>query len=362
MKIPLQDIIDKIKTEKGVTDEEIKSKILKKMEQLSGLISEEGAAHIIANELGVKIFEEYSGKLKINKILAGIRELETVGKVTQKYDIRTFEGSNGPGKVASLVIGDETGSIRMACWGDQADKTQEIKEGDIIKILGAYSRENQGRVEIHLNDRAKIIINPPGETIENVQERPQATRKPINELDEEDNIEIVGTIIQVYDPTFFDVCPKCFKRAQPEESGHSCPEHGSITPLHNCVMNLMLDDGTNTIRTVFFKTQMERLLGKTPEQLEAYKDNPQDFDAIKLDLIGNQLRLIGKVKKNTMFDRLEFTAQLVFTDVTQGTPNPEPVAQAETSQQEPKSTQESVTPEETVQEETVGPKVEKGNE
>jgi len=36
---------------------EIKGKISEKVQQLYGLVSEEGAAHIIANEYGIKIFE-----------------------------------------------------------------------------------------------------------------------------------------------------------------------------------------------------------------------------------------------------------------------------------------------------------------
>ena len=62
IKIPYDTIIEKIMEHSKLTLEEVNSKIKAKTEQLAGLISKEGAAHIIANELGVKLFEE--GKLK----------------------------------------------------------------------------------------------------------------------------------------------------------------------------------------------------------------------------------------------------------------------------------------------------------
>ena len=63
LKIPLENIIEKIKQNTSLSEADINAKIDDKLKQLSGLISKEGAAHIIANELGVKLFEEVSGKL-----------------------------------------------------------------------------------------------------------------------------------------------------------------------------------------------------------------------------------------------------------------------------------------------------------
>ena len=65
LKLNYDELISKIK-EKGLQEQEIETKITEKLEQLNGLISKEGAAHLIANELGVKLFEDV-GEIKINK-------------------------------------------------------------------------------------------------------------------------------------------------------------------------------------------------------------------------------------------------------------------------------------------------------
>ena len=331
LKIPLADIISKIKQTTNLSDAEINTKIEDKLNQLSGLISKEGAAHIIANELGVKIFEQTSGKLQIKNILAGMRNVETVGKVTRKFELREFKTENREGKVASFVIGDETGTIRAVMWGDLAEKISEFNENDIIKLIGGYVRENQGRKEVHMNERSKLIINPEGETIGEIKEYSAAERKKIKDLTEGlENIEILGTIVQSFEPRFFEVCPECGKRARPEGENFNCEVHGSVAPNYSYVMNAFLDDGSENIRCVFFKTQAERLLNKTPEEILKYKEDPQSFDSVKTELLGNIVKLVGRTTKNQMFDRLEFVSQLVFT-------NPDPEKELEAMENTPSS-------------------------
>ena len=73
-----EDIITKIKEKSDIGNEELTNKINKKMEQLSGLISKEGAAYIVANDLGVKLVQS-EGMVKIKDVVAGQRNVETAG-------------------------------------------------------------------------------------------------------------------------------------------------------------------------------------------------------------------------------------------------------------------------------------------
>jgi len=339
-KLPLQDIINKIKENTNLSEAEINNKINQKLDQLSGLISKEGAAHIVANELGVKIFEQTQGKLQIKNILAGMRSVETVGKVQRVFELREFQTEQRSGKVASLIIADETGSIRIVLWGDQAEKINRIKEGDILKIINGYARENQGRKEVHMNDRASIAINPPGVEVNNVREfgeRPEAARKKINELQPGDeNIEILGTIVQAFEPKFFEVDPASGKRARPNEEGKFFNDSGKeIQPDYSYVMNVVLDDGSETIRCAFFRNQVERLLNKTQQEVLKYKDNIAEFEPIKTELLGQQVKLVGRANKNEMFDRMEFITQLVFL-------NPNPQEEVQRLEKEKLSAEEEV--------------------
>lgn len=317
IKIPEQQIVSKIKEKTGISDEDLEKKVQVKMDQLAGLISREGALHIIANEYNIKLLEETTGKLSIKNILTGMRNVEIVGKAVDVYEAREFNTNNRSGKVGSFILGDETGTVRTVLWGSQADLLVDMKKGDIIKVQAGYVKDNQGRQEVHLGDKGSLKINPEGENVGEVK-RKSFTRKGIGKLQgDENDIEILATIVQAYNPTFFEVCPECYKRVRDEGSGFTCKEHGIVTPVYSYVLNAFLDDGTGNIRGVFFKNQANILVGKNEEEFLQYKESPEKFDEAKHELLGKMVKIVGRSKKNTMFDRMEFTAQLVF-------PNPDP--------------------------------------
>lgn len=317
LKVPVETIIQKIQEQKGLSNEEIEIKIKSKLDQLAGLISREGAATILANELGVNIFPKTGGRCKVNEILAGMRDIEVVGKVTAVFEVREFSRAEGSGKVGNFMIGDETGTIRVVCWGAKAEVLSSLNSGMIVKVASAYVRDNQGKVEIHCNDRTNILVDPPGEVVGEVKiaVRDNATRKKINELTENDiNVEILGTLVQAYDPRFFEVCANCQKRMKPIEGVFACAEHGPGTPDYSYVSNIVLDDSTGKIRVVFFRNQAQKLASKSHQEMMVYRENILLYENVKTDLLGNILKVVGRVQRNSVTTELEFVAQLVFVN------------------------------------------------
>jgi ssDNA-binding replication factor A large subunit len=296
IKIPYEQILQKIETEKGITKEKIEQKIQAKMEQLSGLISKEGAAHILANELGVKIGAP-EGKVQIKQLLAGMRNVEIAAKILQKFDVREFQSGERKGKVGSFIVGDETGTIRVTCWNEQTAAMEPLEKNNIVKIENGFIRENRGTLELHLNDKSIITKDPEGVTIGEVKQVPtigEPTRKNIAKIQENDtNIELLGTIVQVYDLKFFD------------------RKDGATSYVTNCY----LDDGTGNIRVAFFANQLQQLTKKSDEELQMFKAAPEGFQQIKTDLLGEMVKIVGRAKKNQMFETLEFVANRVDTDV-----------------------------------------------
>ncbi|HLC64788.1 MAG TPA: OB-fold nucleic acid binding domain-containing protein [Candidatus Nanoarchaeia archaeon] len=316
-RIPYSQIVEKIKEEAKLSDAEIEIRVKQKLDQLSGLISKEGAATIIANELGIKLYEKFSGKLQIRNIVSGMRSVEVVGKVIQAYEQREFQTKTGTSKVASVIIGDETGTIRVVCWGAQADNVLNISPGMTLKVKDGYTRDNSGRLEIHTNDRSLLEINPPGEVVEVKPQ--QALRKKIEALTENDSsVEVLGAIVQVFDPRFYEVCPECNKRIRQRGDVFVCEAHGERKPSYGYVLNLFLDDGSQNIRTIFFTNQAEQLLNMKRDDIMQYRTSPQNFEQVKKDLLGTLIKVSGRVAKNQMFDRLELVSQSVVPN-----PNPE---------------------------------------
>jgi ssDNA-binding replication factor A large subunit len=315
-KIPKEVIIQKIKDKSGLSDKEISNKIKDKMDLLSGLISEEGAAYIIANELGVKVYEE-PGNLQVKTIVPGMRSVDLSVRVVKIYETRTFEKDTRKGKVGSFLAGDDSGLVRVTCWNDKADLLVALKEGQTVKIERAYSKENNGRTELHLGDKGNITVTGEATPGGMARQSIPSVRKAIKDLaGGEDNVEILGTIVQVYEPKFFEVCPECGKRVKSSGDGFMCTVHNLVSPTYGYVMNLMLDDGSENIRVVLWRNQVQKLLNMSDLDIIAKKGT--NFEEQKTDLLGRIMKFVGRAQKNEMFQRIEFTANLVFTN-----PDPE---------------------------------------
>lgn len=312
-KIPLPEVKEKILASNKITPRDLEIRIKDKINELSGLISEEGAAHIIANELGIELISQSQGPLKIKEIYAGMRNVSAVGKVLRKFEPREFSKNDKKGRVCSCVLGDETGTIRVVFWNDQVSLLDKVQEDDVLQIKAGYVKENNGGRELHLGERSEIAINPAGVSVNNVRQGTAAyVRKTIAELKEGDEgAEILGTIIQVFDPRYFTVCSQCNKRVTEQDGTAQCADHGIVQPIFSYVMNLVVDDGSGNIRGVFWKNQTNQLLQKSEQEMNLYRENQAGFEDVKTDLLGEQIKMTGRIKKNEMFDRLEFNVQLV---------------------------------------------------
>ena len=310
-----EDIVEKIIKEKGISKEEVEEKVSEKIKQLSDLISKEGAAQIIANQLGVRVLENFTDKkFKINELPKGANAINALGKVVQLYEVRTFNRNGKEGKVANFMIGDETGTIRIVVWDEKIIsqiEEGEINEGIILKIRNAYSKVNNGRNELHLGGKAQIEINPKGEKIGEVVkngmfERPSAESRKIADLKEGMFAELKGTVVQLFEPRHYLACPECNRKVMPEGLGYKCNTHGIVEAKKSPIINLFFDDGTSNIRVVCFANQAEQLFGKS--SVEIADATVDTFEPMKKEVLGRQLSMSGRVTKNTMMDRIEFTA------------------------------------------------------
>ncbi|MEM4336426.1 MAG: DUF2240 family protein [Candidatus Woesearchaeota archaeon] len=313
LNLSYEKIVEIIKEKSGLSEEEITKRINEKISQLSDLVSKEGAAHIVANQLGISLIS-VEKKIKIHDLNPGMRGVEVVGRVVKKFELREFNVNERIGKVASFFIGDETGTIRVALWGEIAETLRSIQEGDIVKIKNGYVKLNNNFKELHLGDKSLLLINPEGETIKEIKRR--FDKKYLCEVNEGDNVEIIGTIVQIFDPRFFELCPECMKRARQKEEGFFCEIHGKIeNPKHSYVFNIVVDDGTDNIRVILYKQQAERVLQREENEILSAKDDNLKMDIIKSEIFGKTIKVCGLIKQNQFFDRKELIAQLVFPEL-----------------------------------------------
>ncbi|MEM4347443.1 MAG: OB-fold nucleic acid binding domain-containing protein [Candidatus Altiarchaeota archaeon] len=101
-----------------------------------------------------KLIEEIK---KISDIKIDEQNINVICRVSSYREPTEFSREDGSsGLRASFIAEDETGSIRVVLWGENA-KT-EIKRGDIVKIENAYSKEGLNQeVELHVGNLGRIF-------------------------------------------------------------------------------------------------------------------------------------------------------------------------------------------------------------
>ena len=294
-------ILEKIQAQTQKSVPEIESLIQNKLKKLSDLISREGAAHIVANELKVKLYDKIEGKLKIKDLVSGMNSVDVSAKVINNYGVREFQKDDRHGKVASLLIGDETGTCRLVLWDNHHISEVEnnnLTEEKSILVKNAYVRENNNFKELHLGNKSSMeYIN---ENINVISFSQNLRTKKIKDLEENDYTSIEGTIVQVFEPRFYESCPECRKKINEEGK---CNVHGIVEKKEVPIVNIYLDDGTENIRVVLFNENVNKLINNS----EILKNN----DEFRDEVLGKQLKITGRVVRNEVVDRNEFRASSI---------------------------------------------------
>ncbi len=305
MGLTFEDIVDRIKEEKGISESEIIERIREKMSKLSGLISNEGAAHIVANELGINLMESVRRKgVKIKRLVNGMSGVTLIGKVLNVYGVREYRKENKIGKVGTFLFGDESGVIRAVIWDINLlsfMEKGEICESKVLRIMDGYVRENNGFLEFHVGSQGKIDFL---EQEINVVSAKDYNLKKIDEFSAGDfGVGVFGTVVQVFEPRFFEACPECMKKI----SNNSCEMHGNVIGKITPVLNLFFDDGTGSIRAVAFREKVLEVLNLNEERLNEIRENIGLFEDVRRELLGKQVIFVGNVVRNQIYDRLEFS-------------------------------------------------------
>lgn len=285
-----QQLIEYMSQSSNLSEEELKQKIQAKQDKLSGLITKEGAAQIIAAELGINFEKQL---IKISNIDPNNKKINVVGKIITLFPIREYNKNGRSGRIGSFVLADETSNIRTVLWDenhiDLIDKG-EVFEGGVIEISNAMLRNG----ELHLTSFSEIK-NSNYAFDDIVTEKPVSSKKII-EFVSNDNTSTRAHVVNIFEPRFFETCPECRKKVT--ETG-DCNEHGKVVPDKRALLNLILDDGTDSIRAVLFSEQIEKLIDKDT------LDNAELFATKKQDILGKEYHISGQIRTNKMFENNE---------------------------------------------------------
>ncbi|MBA7597510.1 hypothetical protein ES703_04513 [subsurface metagenome] len=102
-------------------------------------------------------------KVRVADLKPELVEVDIVGRVVATSDIREFERPDGStGKVASLMLMDSTGQVRVALWDERAELVKDLRLGTAVKLENASVRPGlRDGLELSLGSRGRLLLNPP---------------------------------------------------------------------------------------------------------------------------------------------------------------------------------------------------------
>jgi replication factor A1 len=143
--------------------DELLTMVQRKKEESHGLLSDEGAIRLLAQQLSVS--PPASSDLKdqrISSVHAGLNDSTITGQVISVSDVHEFQRSDGTqGKVLRMRVGDASGQITGVFWDSLADTVarEALSPGSRVRLLHGYTKFGRaGEVEFHLGSRANIQI------------------------------------------------------------------------------------------------------------------------------------------------------------------------------------------------------------
>ncbi|MEN4017211.1 MAG: OB-fold nucleic acid binding domain-containing protein [Methanobacterium sp.] len=230
---------------------------------------------IIKGEFDVPEHEENMIKIGDAHEMKNVTLMGVVSKIHDKITFQRRDGSAGA--VKSIVISDDTGSIKVTLWNDDADLN--INKGDILKVTGGnieFDEYSETDYRVNTGWSSNLTINPEEDAgLKQILEEHKKELEPIKieDLhkieDEGEEVDIIGRIMELYDANEF-------QRAD-----------GSA----GLVRSVKIADDTGTVRASFWDDKAELKLNRgNLVKIENAKTRFRD-DNVELS-IGKTVRVI----------------------------------------------------------------------
>jgi replication factor A1 len=143
--------------------DELLTMVQRKKEESHGLLSDEGAIRLLAQQLSVSTPPSSDLRdQRISSVHAGLNDSTITGQMISVSDVHEFQRSDGTtGKVLRMRVGDVSGQITGVFWDSLADTVarEALTPGSQVRLLHGYTKFGRaGEVEFHLGSRANIQI------------------------------------------------------------------------------------------------------------------------------------------------------------------------------------------------------------
>ncbi len=247
---------------------------------------------------------------KISDLREGMGNLTVTGKVLTVAE-KDIEVQGQSKSMFSGVLADETGKVSFTGWRDFP-----FREGDTVKITGAYVRSWKGVPQLKFDDKSDVAkvemqlsvadAGPAAYQIDMLEERGGAM-----------DALVTATIIEVRQGTgLIFRCPQCSRTMKLGE----CRTHGTVEGIPDFRVRLVVDDGTGSLFANLNREVAERITGYTLDAVKKRTEQTLNQEAVASEISSRILfktvRLTGNVFSDDFgLNMYASTAELIVPEV-----------------------------------------------
>jgi replication factor A1 len=254
----------------------------------------------------IKELQEKQGIVSFQGIISSVDNLK---KVTMKTGEDIY--------LLGFVISDKSDWIRVTIWREKAEeysKKLTLGKGILAKnVLVKYSNFSS-RNEISLISDSKLeFIDLDIKNLKTIEtpKRDQSSNftgnyTKIKTINASGTVEVKGFIAkELNNISIYEACPNCFKKIE----NCSCDDRNKTE--YRMIFNLIIDDGSGTIRTTFIGDTAEKFIGEETEKLLQIKETP-DFEKFlskkSSEFLGKDIVIKGRAKFSDYSNLYEIVA------------------------------------------------------
>ncbi|HID09074.1 TPA: hypothetical protein EYP13_02495 [Candidatus Micrarchaeota archaeon] len=129
-----------------------------------------------------------------------MERVDVVGRILRIFPPRVFKKDGRTGKYCRLIVGDETGTIRLTLWNRDVSLVEhgKLESGQVIEVINGYVREYNGEPVLTLSFDSRIVVNPEVEDAGKLPEAQNVLVKVKDLMPDMQNVDVVLKVVRLF--------------------------------------------------------------------------------------------------------------------------------------------------------------------
>ncbi len=239
------------------------------------------------------------------------------GVITSVDNLKSISLKSGEDvSLLGLIVSDNTDGIRLTLWREKAEeysKLLTVGQGLFLQsVLIKYSTfSNRNEISL-INDSKLELIDLEIKNLKSIETsgKEKATNfsgryAKIDTINSPGIIEIKGFIAKELNKiTIYEACKNCNKKVE------NCTCDKAEDTEYRMILNLIIDDGTGTIRSTFMGELAEKLVGIDTNNIVQLRETP-DFEKFlekkSSEFLGKDIIIKGRAKYSDFSNQYEIS-------------------------------------------------------